>query len=109
MLDFLTALTLLAFYPIVLFFVRNPIGLLRNIFSVLFAVKSWIGFTSHTENEASRLPEIKHGVLNPLDAFQNKNVPEETTARLDLLYARDYKLTNDLNIILKGFRNLGRI
>ncbi len=109
MLDFLVAFSLLALYPVALFMVRNPLGLLRNIFSVLVGFKSWIGFSTHTENEASRLPEIKHGVLNPLDAFQNKNVPEETTARLDLLYARDYKLTNDLNIILKGFRNLGRI
>ncbi|MDP1624077.1 MAG: glycosyltransferase [Bacteroidales bacterium] len=109
MLDFIVSVTLLALYPIVLFVVRNPIGLLSNIFSVLFALKSWIGFTSQTERETHRLPEIKHGVLKPLDAFQNKNVSEETTTRLDLLYARDYKLTNDLNIIIKGFRNLGRI
>jgi len=109
MLDFMVAFTLLAFYPFALFFVRNPAGLLRNIFSVLLAFKSWIGFTPHTEYEASRLPEIKPGVLNPLDAFRHKNVHEETTTRLDLLYARDYKLTNDLNIIIKGFRNLGRI
>jgi hypothetical protein len=109
MLDFLVALTLLALYPVAIFFVKNPVGLLRNIFSVLLALKSWIGFTPHAENEAGRLPEIKNGVLNPLDAFQNKNVPEETTSRLGLLYARDYKLTNDLNIIIKGFRNLGRL
>ncbi|MCX6268285.1 MAG: glycosyltransferase [Bacteroidetes bacterium] len=108
MLDFLVALNLLAFYPIAMFIVRNPIGLFRNIISVLLSAKSWIGFTSHTEYEASKLPELKPGVLNPLDAFQNKNVAGETTARLDLLYARDYKLTNDLNIIIKGFRNLGR-
>ncbi|MEI7896079.1 MAG: glycosyltransferase [bacterium] len=108
MLDFLAALTLLCLYPVTLFLVKNPVGLLRNIFSVLFAFKSWIGFTPHSDSEQGRLPEIKQGVLNPLDAFRNKNVPEETTTRLDLLYARDYKLTNDLNIIIKGFRNLGR-
>ncbi len=108
MLDFLVALTLLLFYPVNIFIVRNPFGLLRNIFSVLLALKSWIGFTHHSEYESNKLPQIKQGVLNPLDAFRNKNVPEETTARLDLLYARDYKLTNDLNIIIKGYRNLGR-
>jgi hypothetical protein len=82
---------------------------LRNIFSVLFSFKSWIGFTPHSKDETGKLPEIKPGVLNPLDAFRQKDVLEETTTRLDLLYARDYKLTNDLNIIIKGFRNLGRI
>ena len=109
MLDFLVALTLLAFFPLAMFLVKNPAGLFRNIFSVLFAFKSWIGFTNNSEYEAGRLPEIKQGVLNPLDAFRNKNVPDETTNRIDFLYARDYKLTNDLNIIIKGFRNLGRI
>jgi GT2 family glycosyltransferase/lipopolysaccharide/colanic/teichoic acid biosynthesis glycosyltransferase len=108
MLDILVALSLLTLYPVAIFLVRNPFGLLKNIFAVLFSFKSWIGFTPHSEYEASRLPEIKQGVLNPLDAFRNKNVPEETTHRLDLSYARDYKLTNDLNIIMKGFRNLGR-
>jgi O-antigen biosynthesis protein len=108
MLDFMVALTFLVFSPAIMFFVLHPLGFLRNIFSVLFAVKSWIGFTPQPDYHASKLPEIKQGVLNPLDTFPNKNIPEETAARLDLLYARDYKLTNDLNIIVKGFRNLGR-
>jgi lipopolysaccharide/colanic/teichoic acid biosynthesis glycosyltransferase len=108
MLDFLVSLTLLIFYPIFLFLVKKPIGLFRNIFSVLFAWKSWVGFSPHTELEMHRLPEIKQGVLNPLDAFKHKHMPEEAIARLDLLYARDYKLTNDLNIVIKGYRNLGR-
>lgn len=109
MLDLLVSLTLLVFYPVAIFLVRKPFGLIRNIFSILFARKSWVGFGPHTEHEAHRLPEIKQGVLNPLDAFKNKNIPVEAIARLDLLYARDYKLTNDLNIIVKGFRNLGRM
>lgn len=108
MLDLLVAITLLLFYPVFMFLVRRPIGLFRNIFSVLFAWKSWVGFGPHTEGDMHRLPEIKQGVLNPLDAFKHKNMPDEAIAHLDLLYARDYKLTNDLNIILKGYQNLGR-
>ncbi len=108
LLDVLVALSLLVLYPVVAFVVRNPFGLLRNIFSVLFNRKSWVGFTQTPVIDPHRLPEIKPGVLNPLDAFKNKNLPEETTTRLDLLYARDYKLANDLNIILKGIRHAGR-
>jgi len=108
MLDLLVSITFLLFYPVFMFLVRRPIGLFRNIFSVLFAWKSWVGFGPHTERDMHRLPEIKQGVLNPLDAFKHKNLTDEAIAHLDLLYARDYKLTNDLNIILKGYRNLGR-
>jgi len=108
MLDIMVSLMLLLLYPVAIFFVTHPVGLLRNIFSVLFSFKSWIGFTPNAHPETSKLPKMKQGVLNPLDAFQNQNVPEETASRLDLLYARDYKLTNDLNILLKGVKNLGR-
>lgn len=108
MLDLAIGTSLLIMYPIVMLLVKKPIGLLRNIFAVLLSFKSWVGYTILSETELQRLPKIKKGVLNPLDAFRNKNVPEETNARLNLLYARDYKLTNDLNIILRGFRELGK-
>ena len=108
LLDIAVGMVLLILYPVFLFLVKKPFGLFKNIFSVLLSVKSWVGYTILSESELKRLPEIKQGILNPLDAFRNQNVPEEATSRLNLLYARDYKLTNDLNIILKGFRQLGR-
>jgi len=108
LLDVAVGMVLLAFYPVFLFLVKKPFGMLKNIFAVLFSVKSWVGYTILPETESKRIPEIKQGILNPLDAFRNQNVPEEAASRLNLLYARDYKLTNDLNIILKGFRQLGR-
>jgi len=108
LLDVLTSCTLLALYPFVFFLVKNPLGLLRNIFLVFLNLRSWVGYSELSETEAHRLPEIKKGILNPFDAFHNKPVPGEAIARLNLLYARDYKITNDVNIILKGFRDLGR-
>jgi lipopolysaccharide/colanic/teichoic acid biosynthesis glycosyltransferase len=108
MLDILVAASLLVLYPLFLFLVRKPFGLLRNIGSVLIARRSWVGFAPLTESETQRIPEIKRGVLCPLDAFKNRNFPEDTSARLNLVYARDYKLMNDINIILKGYRELGR-
>lgn len=108
LLDLAIALALLIFYPVFFFFMRKPIGLLCNIFLVIFSLKSWVGYLPSSEQEVRRLPEIKNGVLTPLDTFINKNVSKEFTSRLNILYARDYKVTNDLNIILKGFRELGR-
>lgn len=109
LLDVVTSFALLSLYPFVFFIVKNPIGLLRNIFLVLLNLRSWVGYSELSETEAHRLPEIKKGILNPFDAFHDKPVPGEAIARLNLLYARDYKITNDVNIILKGFRDLGRI
>jgi O-antigen biosynthesis protein len=107
MLDILLSFTLLAFYPAAIFIVKKPIGLLRNIFSVLFGFKSWVGYSSRRLSDL-HLPEIRKGVLNPEDAFNGKEIPEEANTRLNLMYARDYKLTNDATIIIKGFRETGR-
>ena len=108
LLDLIVAASFFLFYPIILFLVRNPVGLLRNVFSVFFGFKSWVGYSELSDSEKQRLPAIRKGVLNPFDAFRKEPVPGEAVSRLNLMYARDYRFSNDLNIILKGFRELGR-
>lgn len=110
--DFILALALLVAFPVCLFLVRSPFGLLKNIFSVLFGQKSWVGYFNHGEKVenrlASRLPKVKPGVLSPLDLLSKPISDIAAIDRLNMLYAKDYKVENDLNIIWKGFRDLGR-
>ena len=108
LLDIIVSSSLLLFSPLVLFIVKNPVGLFRNIFSVFFGFKSWVGYSELSDSEKQRLPAIRKGVLNPFDAFRKEPVPGEAVSRLNLMYARDYQFSNDFNIILKGFRELGR-
>jgi O-antigen biosynthesis protein len=108
LLDVMVSVTLLLVYPIILFFVKNPIGLIRNIFLVIFAFRSLVGYCSLDETDSQHLPAIRKGILNPADAFRTKNIFYEVSSRFNIMYARDYKVSNDLNIIIKGFRNLGR-
>jgi GT2 family glycosyltransferase len=108
--DIAVSLLLSAFFPVLLFVVRNPFALLENIFKVLTGKVSWIGYYQQivAPNTTSHLPLIKRGILSPLDAIKNFKPDESTIAHLNLLYAKDYQLLNDLNILLKGFRSLGR-
>jgi hypothetical protein len=55
-----------------------------------------------------RLPHIRKGILNPLDAYGEEKISEEIKQRLNFIYARDYSTNIDLNILVKGFRQLGR-
>jgi hypothetical protein len=55
-----------------------------------------------------QLPHIRTGVLNPIDATKFKNLDDDTISQLNLLYARDYNLLKDLNIVLFAFRELGK-
>lgn len=108
LLDLAVSTALFVSYPLALFLVRNPVGLFRNILAVGFAFRSWVGYSVRPETQAQRLPSIRPGILNPLDAFASKEIDPEALHRLDLMYARDYKVTNDLLILFKGFRSLGR-
>ena len=94
----------LIFYPVLVWFVKKKFGFLRNIFRVMFGKWSWVGFSENNPD----LPIIKKGILSPLDAIADKNIDEILKKNLDSSYAKNYSLNNDLFIIFKGFKNLGR-
>jgi len=104
--DIISSLLLLIFSPIFVFMVKNIPGFYKNIFLVLFAKKTWIGY--YKNEDSSKLPKIRSGILCPIDAFIKRTPDNEMITRLNMIYARDYKITNDLNIMLKGFKHLGR-
>jgi O-antigen biosynthesis protein len=105
--DITVCLALIAILPIDIFIVKRPHYLFRNIIQVLFRVKSWVGYHPSPESE-KHLPAIKRGVLNPTDSIKIKPLSIEIIERLNILYAKDYRVTTDLAILWKGFRQLGR-
>lgn len=107
-LDVLLALAFIPALPVMAMVVSKPAGFTRNIFKVLFGSKSWVGLAQINGNGADhRLPKIKPGVLTPADALKNGHFNELTAARLNVVYTKDYKITNDLSIIWKGRKKLG--
>lgn len=105
--DVVAAAMLLLSLPVSIFVVRKPASFVKNIFLVLMAKKTWVGYCSTATLNSVKLPDLKPGVLDPAEALSVKSLSDETLDRLNLLYARDYKTKNDLNILVKGFRNLG--
>ncbi len=107
-LDIITSLLLFGIFPVGIFIVKSPLGYFKNIFLVLFGKKSIVGYYHYDDVSIDKLPEIKKGILNPTDAFRTRKINKDTIEKLNLIYARDYKIYNDLNIIFRGFKNLGR-
>ncbi len=107
LLDIATALLLLLFYPLAALFVKKPLGFFKNIFSVFFGFRSLVGFYPVKNTENHKLPAIRKGILTPVDAIKKQQVSEEISESLNILYAKDYKVVNDINIIFKGFSKLG--
>lgn len=108
MLDISASLVLLAMLPVTIFIVRSPLGHIRNILLVLIGRLTWVGYHPTKHSDEEKLPHIREGVLTPMDAFMHDSIPEDTIQKLNVVYARDYNLSVDLNILFKGFRNTGR-
>jgi GT2 family glycosyltransferase len=101
------SLTILFFSPIILWFFGNKKCFIINIFSVLTGGKSWIGYIPNLKN-SSNLPDLKPGILNPGDLFPELSLDGEKIIRLNMLYAKDYSISTDMEILLKGWRTLDR-
>ncbi|MBN1599596.1 MAG: glycosyltransferase [Bacteroidales bacterium] len=105
--DVLTSIVLLALSPFLVFYVNKPLHLLKNILYVLTGAKTWIGYYRLNDLIDENLPKINHGVLTPVPASKERILNKQTIDRLNLLYAKDYKMSNDLSFIIRDLKFLG--
>lgn len=97
----------LFFSPVLIWFYNQKLKFINNIFSVLWGKKSWIGYISN-QKTMNNLPALKPAILHPGDLFPEISLDEEKMIRLNMLYAKDYSISTDTEILLKGWRNLER-
>ena len=102
--DIISSLVMLILFPILAIISKSFLGLLKNILLVLLGFKSWVSY--HKSDKNDLLPKIKEGVLNPLSHLSSKH-SQLTLFNLNMLYAKEYQLQNDLDIVLKNLNRLG--
>jgi GT2 family glycosyltransferase len=106
--DIAASLMVIITWPFLLFFLPNKLGILRNALLVLFGKRSWVGYCPLEKESPSRLPGIRKGIVSPADVFSQGVKDPETLRHLNLLYARDYKMLKDANIMLQSLHCIGR-
>lgn len=95
----------IALWIFILFFVNKPFAFLKNCFKVLFGKYSWIGYCEIKDSEANnRLPKIKKGIFDPSTNMSRIGLSEEEKEHLNLMYARDYSLSKDINFFFRALR-----
>jgi len=104
-LDIVLAIFFLLLSPLLTAFVKNKIAFFSNIFDVFSFKKTWVSYNSSLNNQ--KLPKIRNGILSPDNLFKNIKFTPELIEKINLMYARNYKLRNDLAIILKNISKLG--
>ena len=105
MFDLGFAIIFLLFLPVTIWFYKRKTQFVKNIFGVLGGRSSWIGYNAKPKNKGN-LPTIKPGILNPGDYFAELVLNEEKLNRLNMLYAKDYSITTDTEILFKAWKKL---
>ncbi len=108
LLDLGVSVLLLLSFVFTVWAMKEPKGFFRNILMVIFNRKTWVGYSLVGEEKTESLPKLPQSVLTVVDTFDSEKLDAETVHKLNLLYAGNYSLGNDLRIILKSFRRLGR-
>jgi GT2 family glycosyltransferase len=105
--DATLALFYLVFSPLLIWFFQKKSSFIGNVFQTLTGKKTWVGYISGAENN-TMLPKLKPAVLNPGDMFPDTKLNAEKKTQLNVLYAKDYSILTDAEIVFKGWKNLDR-
>ena len=105
--DIKVALTHLILSPVLVWFFKNKNKFFSNIFDVLKGEKTCIGYIPEN-GTFENLPNLKCGILHPGDVFSELTLDLEKITQLNILYAKDYSILTDAEILFKGWKNLDR-
>ena len=95
------SLLLLAFSPILMWFCKRPLGLLKNIIQVFFNQKTWVGFDVGMQKQ-QLVPNLKSGVIAVSIWCE-----ADKTEQINLRYAKNYEVSTDWKHCIEHFTYLG--
>ena len=102
--DIALSILFILFSPILFFIQKRKQPFFTNLILVISGKKSLVGYVKHASN--INLPKIKSGILNAsMDLTGELN--EITKEKLNLIYARDFSILNDLKLIWRNLSKLG--
>ena len=106
--DFSSAIVMLLFSPILIWMVEHKKGYFKNLFRVLSARYTWIGYQPVKTEAYLSLPIIKKGILTTAQALDNSEANKDAIDHLNQAYAQNYSVTKDFEILLKSFNQTGK-
>jgi hypothetical protein len=80
-----------------LLFSKKRALFLKNWALVLMGRKNWVGYAANPQN--GTLPRLKPSVFSPLDGIHIHQPNEQTVARLNFLYAKDWDVWRDVEAV----------
>ncbi|MFN3343882.1 MAG: glycosyltransferase [Flavobacteriales bacterium] len=105
--DILCSLILIATTPLVALLNPAHLRVFPSFFRVLFGRLSMVGYS--ISNPAQyRLPRIRNGVLSTTSNLNTFSPNEETQRKIDIIYAKDYRVSTDIKLVWASLLKMGR-
>jgi len=104
--DILTALVIILLFSFIFFFYKKPFNILKNSFLVLIGKKTWVGYYYFDETKNRNLPKIRKGIFNIKEFMLTKTINDLSVEKLNLLYAKNYKISTDIIVFIKHFKHI---
>ncbi len=105
MFDIVVSFFMIVLSPVLIWFIKGKLKAYSNLFSVLFGSKTFVSYRSD-KNDVSLLPKIKKGVFS-VDMIYGRDAKKDVADRLNIMYAKDYKVSHDAMMVFKLWRKLG--
>ena len=103
--DIIISLIILLLVPILIWQTKHKLHFTRNVFQVLFGVKTWVGFAP-TVTHKEMIQSIHPSVINLATPYQTENKSLDFLENLNIEYAKIYKFESDLLLIWQERHNL---
>ena len=104
--DILAALFLVLGSPIFFLISKNPVNFTKNLFRVLSGKYAWVGL-NYKDEINQYTGRIKPGIIKPSDGLTSTTKDENLLSRMDMLYARNYSMQTDAEVVWRNLRKLG--
>ncbi len=107
-LDLIFAILLLCVSPLLVWMYTNKTRFFRNLSGIVFGHLSFVGYAVRDDQGYIQLPNIKRGILSPLDNISGPLHPEVSVARLNLIYSKNHSVWTDFSTICRNLKKLDR-
>ncbi len=105
--DLFMSFILIILSPILIWGVSKKARYFKNMWNVLIGKRSFVGYSFNADEYEKNLPQIRDGILTPVEHIHKDENPA-LKAKLNLIYARDYSVLTDLQILLRNWQKLDR-
>ena len=104
-LDLFLSFIFLILSPVLIFVCKSHIFIIKEFMLVLFSKRTFVGYNQKDE-KYKELPKLRKSLLTAADNIKAINLDSQTIHRLNLMYANNYTIKNDIDIIFKNLKKI---